>query len=99
MIGRWTGYFTVCAVVANGLDMLSTVHVSPDLSGEANPVAAFIGMSWSTLWAIKIVCVVVAVPCFYFGLRTIMSRVDRLAGKDGCVELLSYLVYKSPFRS
>ena len=82
------------AVVSNGLDLLSTYHVSPDLKMEANPVVAFIGPSWLTLFAIKIVGSLVAIALFYFGLRTLELRVDRLAGKKGFMNILGYLFYK-----
>jgi hypothetical protein len=94
MLIRWTVYLALLAVVTCGLDLLSTYHVAPDLKGEANPVAAVMGTSWSTLYVIKSVCCFVATLFFYFGFRIIRTRAKRLAGIEGCLNILSHLFYK-----
>lgn len=94
MITRWTLYFTILLVVANGLDILSTYHVSPDLQREANVVVISMGRTWSSVFIIKGLGALTAIMFFYFGLHTLDRRARHLEGKKSICDVYSFLLYK-----
>jgi hypothetical protein len=94
MIKRWTCCFTLLLVVSNSLDILTTYYATPDLSREANPVVAAMGRSWTALFMVKGVFLIALPIVFYLSLRTLGRRCKRLAGKNGCFEIISHLIFK-----
>jgi len=90
----WTIRFALALVVAGVLDLVSTYIASPDLALEANPFFIMLGRNWTYVIASKVVGSLLAVVAFAGGLRILQSRVDRLKGINGFVNVLSLLVFK-----
>ena len=76
------------------LDIVSTYIASPDLSHETNRIVVMLGRKWTYVIALKVVASLFAVVAFAGGLRILQSRVDRLKGTTGFVNVLSHLVFK-----
>jgi hypothetical protein len=94
MTKRWTVTFTLLLIVSTALDILSTYYATPDLSTEANPVVVAAGRSWTSVFVVKGVFVLILPIFFFLSLRTLRHRSKRLSAKQGCFEMISHLVYK-----
>jgi hypothetical protein len=94
MIKRWTWYFTLLLLLSGSLDALSTTMVSPDLSGEHNPLIVALGRSWSALFFVKGLTLLTAPLVFAISLRILARRSARLCGKTGFAEIMSHLFFK-----
>lgn len=90
----WTIHLALALIVVAVLDILSTYIATPDLSGEANPFFVMLGRKWTYVVAFKVVGSLFAVVAFAGGLRILQSRVDRLTGTTGFVNVLSHLIFK-----
>jgi len=90
----WTVRLALALIVAAVLDTVSTYIATPDLSGEANPFFVMLGSKWTYIVSFKVVMSLLAVVAFAGGLRILQSRVDRLEGTTGFVNVLSHLIFK-----
>jgi hypothetical protein len=90
----WTIRLALALIVAGVLDLVSTYIVTPDLSGEGNPFMVVFGRNWVYVVLFKVVGSLLAVGAFAGGLHILQSRVDRLRGITGFVNVISHLVFK-----
>lgn len=90
----WTVRFALALIVAAVLDIVSTYIGSPDLSLEANPLFVMIGRKWTYVITIKVAWSLFALVAFTKALKILQTRVDRLKGITGFVNVFSYLIFK-----
>ena len=91
---RWTICFIILLLIGNGLDILSTYHVSPDLQLEANPVVISMGRTWKSIFLIKGAGAFMAMLFFHYGLCALERRSNRLEGKESILDIYSFLIYR-----
>jgi hypothetical protein len=94
MIRRWTLCFTLFLLLTGILDVLSTYHASPDLSGELNPLIVAMGRSWEAVFLVKGTTLLIAPTVFSLSLHVLAQRSKRLCDKKGFAEIMSYLIFK-----
>lgn len=90
----WTIRLALALIVAAVLDIVSTYIATPDLSHEVNPLLVMLGRKWTHTIILKVCASLLGVVAFAGGLYILESRVDRMKGKTGFLDVIGHLVFK-----
>jgi hypothetical protein len=90
----WITRFTFAIIAASVLDIVSTYIATPDLSHELNPLLVMFGRKWTHTIILKVCASLLGVVAFAGSLYILESRVERMKGKTGFLDIMGHLVFK-----